>query len=1249
MKVVKEPEHGILFASYGIQDRYALTVTVLTFFGLDAPQTALKEQEMWRLAAKELGGNEPLDASMPKQHAEFLVCGKACAPGGRPVEALEVAVQVGAAAKRLAVFGPRFWETKGNVSVISDPKAFLALDITWERALGGPSFPDNPKGRGIDPVVTESGTAVRLLPNVEDPDHLIGSPEDRPAPAGFLPLGIEHPQRQRKAGTYDARWQRERWPYFPDDMDWTFFQVAPDDQQFQGFFTCGERVSIRHMHPERAMIETSVPEYGHRAFIWQLDEPWNRASRRTFREVILRPDTLWLFPHAMRGILIHHGSLHVMDDEAFDVTHLYVATDPAGEKGRSIQDHFALFEKKLDRSIDMDMNKIEEGKQQVREAMKQIRDIPKQFDIGLGQLSGKRPNPMVSTDAVVRDGQARLDSGIRQLEDAAKRLGEVKEKFGHMTRIDLTAIHSAQDQMMQAKGHLADLEQKTAMVKEQGESMRKEMKGRILTPEAIKLASTGGVDLSAHVEEHFPEPTASWRQRAERLTGEARARLRRTPEAMTRLREMGLRPVGLDMALLGLLTEPEPFVPEDWSMDPASLPPDHPTQLPAGLVMPRWEGSEIVGLVIRTGRFTDPSSDFVVPGSKLPPHCLGLAPGKSVLRVADPLDAAIVWQDAGDYVGVIALEKPDTEAGKEGGQAIAEAPQFLVTLYEKGERERSTELAPWTKAFKNCEGLPLPEETPLFDAHAKGRDLEAWVESALRRLPTEEDFAAWGMAPRAKKDGAQAAGISIPLVDAGALQKHTKAAIDAVIQPQIASLKERFAQRKALVKKTLEEMGHGDKFADVDFETKRPVTGNPFKQMDFSEKFDKARKNLTEIPGIPKDKVAEQLAELDKLEAQTKQVLSRGAEIYESGMTKVSAIQEQGPFNETHKAIFSMVGIDPNDTAPLTREEVVRRHAEGKSFRGKNLQGLDLSGLSLSGIDLESALVSGADFSKADLSEARLNKTLAEGVDFSKADLRKAIISQSLCGKAKFAGADLRDTELKGNMFVGADFSRARLERADLSGSLFQDANLSDADFTGARATPAYFINVALSGAKLTRATLDKSLFKDAKAGGVDFSGSRQRMTTYVGSDATKATFAKSDLHNLRVLQESDFSGADLSRSDLTKASFIDSNLSEVDFRGSPMRQVYARNADLSLAHMEGVDARQSMFHRVNLEGGSLEKANLMDARLRKARLVQADLSGGNCYRADFFHAVFGETGLEGANVKKTLIDKRKDLMDEQR
>lgn len=55
--------------------------------------------------------------------------------------------------------------------------------------------------------------------------------------------------------------------------------------------------------------------------------------------------------------------------------------------------------------------------------------------------------------------------------------------------------------------------------------------------------------------------------------------------------------------------------------------------------------------------------------------------------------------------------------------------------------------------------------------------------------------------------------------------------------------------------------------------------------------------------------------------------------------------------------------------------------------------------------------------------------------------------------------------------------------------------------------------------------------------------------------------------------------------------------------------------------------------------------ADLFMASLRKTRLVQADMRGANCYAVDFFKAVFGETRMEGANLKRSLIDGHEEAM----
>ena len=62
----------------------------------------------------------------------------------------------------------------------------------------------------------------------EDPKRLVRTKADKPAPVGFGPIDQTWPVRMRKAGTYDAEWLETRFPGFAADIDWTFFNAAPE-------------------------------------------------------------------------------------------------------------------------------------------------------------------------------------------------------------------------------------------------------------------------------------------------------------------------------------------------------------------------------------------------------------------------------------------------------------------------------------------------------------------------------------------------------------------------------------------------------------------------------------------------------------------------------------------------------------------------------------------------------------------------------------------------------------------------------------------------------------------------------------------------------------------------------------------------------------------------------------------------------------------------------------------------------------
>ena len=206
------------------------------------------------------------DLPFTRTATDVILIAQAWAPGGRPASTVDVAFQLGGLRKALRVHGERYWRrTIGSAGLtLSRPEPFVNLPIVYERAWGGvdpeseASWPLNPIGRGF----ARRGDALNgaLAPNIEDPRQPLSEPCVAPsAPAGFGALSSNWAQRLRYAGTYDEEWELERAPLWPKDFDARFFQVAPVDQQVEGFLQGGELCELHHLTPGIERLRFALP------------------------------------------------------------------------------------------------------------------------------------------------------------------------------------------------------------------------------------------------------------------------------------------------------------------------------------------------------------------------------------------------------------------------------------------------------------------------------------------------------------------------------------------------------------------------------------------------------------------------------------------------------------------------------------------------------------------------------------------------------------------------------------------------------------------------------------------------------------------------------------------------------------------------------------------------------------------------------------------------------------------------------
>jgi hypothetical protein len=195
------------------------------------------------------------ELTLPKPRVDVLIQGEIVL--GAPTEQIDCTLEVGTQLiKSIRVTGDRHWRQGASGSMLpSRARPFVRMPIEWQRSFGGtdpgdPSCVDrrNPVGRGVRRRIT--ALEGHPVPNFEDPAAPITDPSKSPVPVGWGPIAPHWQSRSALGGTYDERWQKERFPLLPVDFDRRFLNVAPGDQQL-GRYLPGVEVRLTHFTPRR--------------------------------------------------------------------------------------------------------------------------------------------------------------------------------------------------------------------------------------------------------------------------------------------------------------------------------------------------------------------------------------------------------------------------------------------------------------------------------------------------------------------------------------------------------------------------------------------------------------------------------------------------------------------------------------------------------------------------------------------------------------------------------------------------------------------------------------------------------------------------------------------------------------------------------------------------------------------------------------------------------------------------------------
>lgn len=243
-----------------VQGQETVLLVAKATFAFDADGKLTPAQEQRPVEMKDSYRGEPdrtsavweSDLALAKQGADAILVGHA-RPASAGQDRVDVSFQVGTVRKTVRVFGDRRWEAGAFGARIGKTSPIDKVPLVYEKAFGGRDesvpeaveiYPPNPAGTGFRKDAKKLDGV--LLPNLEDPRHLISRASDRPPPAGFGFFGRGWAPRKDWAGTYDDAWRKDRCPLLPSDFQVRHFNAAHPDLMLPQPLQGGESVVVEN-------------------------------------------------------------------------------------------------------------------------------------------------------------------------------------------------------------------------------------------------------------------------------------------------------------------------------------------------------------------------------------------------------------------------------------------------------------------------------------------------------------------------------------------------------------------------------------------------------------------------------------------------------------------------------------------------------------------------------------------------------------------------------------------------------------------------------------------------------------------------------------------------------------------------------------------------------------------------------------------------------------------------------------------
>jgi hypothetical protein len=202
---------------------------------------------------------------------------------------------------------------------ISYDTAFGGTDDSHEDPQKHDAYRPNPVGVGFHVNTATEAIDGKPLPNTEESGKSIRDFQGKYRPMAFGPVGRGWLPRLTFAGTYDADWLENTFPFLPADFDEQYFQAAAGDQQM-AYPAGDEEVELVNLTPS-GRVRFRLPPL-------ELPVEFFLADYQTVKSQAV-VDTILFEPDLNRFSLAWRTAIPLRRN-VFEITRCVVGTMPRG-------------------------------------------------------------------------------------------------------------------------------------------------------------------------------------------------------------------------------------------------------------------------------------------------------------------------------------------------------------------------------------------------------------------------------------------------------------------------------------------------------------------------------------------------------------------------------------------------------------------------------------------------------------------------------------------------------------------------------------------------------------------------------------------------------------------------------------------------------------------------------------------------------------------------------------------------------